>query len=146
METRGVPGRFAYRERSLATYCAQTHRDRELVIAVHGGEPRVRGRARHAGRVAPIRYPKSGYEARSGEDLAVALQLKQQGAVHLLADAPHRYVYVSHGANLRGDESRRLQRQADAARSADSRGPRRVRFRAARLNGARVQRARVHDR
>ena len=43
---------------------------------------------------APIRYPEAGYEAQFGEDLVIALQLKQLGGIHLLADAPYLYVYL----------------------------------------------------
>lgn len=57
---------------------------------------------------APMRYPESGYEAQFGEDLSVALQLKKQGVLHLLADAPQYYVYVSHGANLWSEEHHRM--------------------------------------
>ena len=57
---------------------------------------------------APIRYPEAGPQAQHGEDLAVSLQLKEQGALHPLAEAPHLYVYVSHGANAWHDEHHRM--------------------------------------
>ncbi len=44
---------------------------------------------------ALVPYP----EARTGEDMAVALQLQSSGVLHALADAPHLYVYVAHGGN-----------------------------------------------
>lgn len=49
---------------------------------------------------APISYPEVGHIAQYGEDLTVLMQLKKRGALHLLANAAHLYVYVSHGANL----------------------------------------------
>jgi glycosyltransferase involved in cell wall biosynthesis len=48
---------------------------------------------------APIDYPETGAHARLGEDSDVVLQLKARGGLRILADAPHLYVYVSHGAN-----------------------------------------------
>lgn len=59
-------------------------------------------------RSAPIRYPETGPEARRGEDLAVALQLRRMGALHTLPDAPHLYVYVSHGDNTYPDDHHRM--------------------------------------
>jgi glycosyltransferase involved in cell wall biosynthesis len=60
-------------------------------------------------RSAPIRYPESGAESRVGEDVAVVRQLLEQEACRFLADAPHLYVYVSHGNNfLNGDHHRML--------------------------------------
>jgi glycosyltransferase involved in cell wall biosynthesis len=48
---------------------------------------------------AAVRYPETGPAARLGEDLDVALRLGARGGLHALADTPHLYVYVSHGAN-----------------------------------------------
>jgi glycosyltransferase involved in cell wall biosynthesis len=48
---------------------------------------------------APIRYHETGPGCRLGEDTVVALQLLELGGLHALPDAPHLYVYVSHGAN-----------------------------------------------
>lgn len=48
---------------------------------------------------APIRYPEDGPNARLGEDSAVTAQLLARGQLHGLDNAPHLYVYVSHGAN-----------------------------------------------
>lgn len=50
-------------------------------------------------RSAPIQYPETGPSSRIGEDMAVALQLQGMGGLHVLADAPHLYVYVCHGRN-----------------------------------------------
>jgi glycosyltransferase involved in cell wall biosynthesis len=47
----------------------------------------------------PIVYPETGDHARLGEDRIVAMQLMAMGRYHVLADAPHLYVYVSHGRN-----------------------------------------------
>ncbi|HEY3888640.1 MAG TPA: glycosyltransferase family 2 protein [Caulobacteraceae bacterium] len=47
----------------------------------------------------PIVYPESGERARLGEDTDVACQLVERGGLHVLADMPHLYVYVCHGAN-----------------------------------------------
>jgi glycosyltransferase involved in cell wall biosynthesis len=46
-----------------------------------------------------IHYPEIGPESQLGEDLAVALQLIARNACRSLPDAPHLYVYVSHGRN-----------------------------------------------
>ncbi len=207
MVTRGVPQRFAYLQRSVGAYAAQSHPRRDLVIVIHGGTAEYRAEItehvaslgrddirilaadeavrmgglrrmsrdaargavhcqwddddfHHPERIerqlaallasgmqavyfqhlmqyfpaervlycvnwrateatghpgtlmctanAPIRYPESGYEAQFGEDLAVALQLKKLGVMHLLADAPQLYVYVSHGANLWSEEHHRM--------------------------------------
>lgn len=53
---------------------------------------------------APVRYPESGPNSRLGEDTDVALQFLRLGALHPLADAPHLYVYVCHGANTWGGD------------------------------------------
>jgi glycosyltransferase involved in cell wall biosynthesis len=50
-------------------------------------------------RTAPIRYPTSGEFARLGEDSVVVRQLLAGDGVQLLANAPHLFVYVTHGAN-----------------------------------------------
>lgn len=50
-------------------------------------------------RSAPIVYPETGATADRGEDMAVLEQLQARGRFHLLDDAPHLYVYVSHGKN-----------------------------------------------
>lgn len=55
-------------------------------------------------RSAVLRYPESGPEAVRGEDLHVLAPLIAAGALHRHADAPHLYVYVSHGANSCGVE------------------------------------------
>ena len=47
----------------------------------------------------PVRYPTEGAEARLGEDLVLARALWGRGKVGLLAEAPHLFAYVSHGAN-----------------------------------------------
>lgn len=47
----------------------------------------------------PVSYPTTGAEARLGEDLVLARALWSRGRVGLLADAPHLFAYVSHGAN-----------------------------------------------
>lgn len=51
----------------------------------------------------PVVYPESGESARLGEDTEVAWQLLQRGVLHVLADMPHLYVYVCHGANSWSD-------------------------------------------
>jgi glycosyltransferase involved in cell wall biosynthesis len=50
-------------------------------------------------RSAPIRYPVQGAIASLGEDLRVALHLKQRGHVCFLPGMPHLFLYVSHGSN-----------------------------------------------
>jgi glycosyltransferase involved in cell wall biosynthesis len=50
-------------------------------------------------RSAPIRYPETGPDCQLGEDTAVVLQLQRLDGFHVLADCPHLYVYVCHGAN-----------------------------------------------
>jgi glycosyltransferase involved in cell wall biosynthesis len=50
-------------------------------------------------RSVPIRYPTEGASARLGEDLCVALYLKERGHVCFLTSMPHLFVYVSHGKN-----------------------------------------------
>ncbi|MFI4976867.1 MAG: glycosyltransferase family 2 protein [Caulobacterales bacterium] len=57
---------------------------------------------------APARYPETGPAARLGEDLDVVAQLRKGGRLHALADAPHLYVYVSHGANSWPDDHHRM--------------------------------------
>lgn len=57
---------------------------------------------------APICYPEVGHIAQYGEDTTVLLQLKRLGVMHLLADAAHLYVYVSHGGNLYSPEHHRM--------------------------------------
>jgi len=51
-----------------------------------------------------LRYPVTGRASRLGEDTAVCLQLLARGALQALADAPHLFVYVNHGANTWGDD------------------------------------------
>lgn len=50
-------------------------------------------------RSTPIRYPVEGAVASLGEDLRVALHLKQRGHLCFLPGMPHLFLYVSHGAN-----------------------------------------------
>jgi len=50
-------------------------------------------------RSVPIDYPTAGSEAQLGEDLRVALALKQRGRFGYLARMPYLFVYVSHGHN-----------------------------------------------
>lgn len=57
---------------------------------------------------APIRYPEDGPQARLGEDSEILRQLNEQGAMHRLAEEPHLYVYVSHGANAWNDGHHRM--------------------------------------
>jgi glycosyltransferase involved in cell wall biosynthesis len=57
---------------------------------------------------APIHYPETGYGSQLGEDSAVSTQLQQQDGYHVLADAPHLYVYVSHGDNSWPDEHHQM--------------------------------------
>jgi glycosyltransferase involved in cell wall biosynthesis len=52
-----------------------------------------------ARRSASIRYPVEGAVASLGEDLRVALQLRERGRVCFLGGMPHLFVYVSHGSN-----------------------------------------------
>jgi hypothetical protein len=47
----------------------------------------------------PVRYPEDGPTARLGEDTDLCVQLLRRGGLHPIADAPHLFVYVSHGAN-----------------------------------------------
>jgi glycosyltransferase involved in cell wall biosynthesis len=49
------------------------------------------------------RYPEMGPESRIGEDTAFCLRLLEEGRVLMVDDAPHLYVYVSHGSNTSGD-------------------------------------------
>lgn len=46
-----------------------------------------------------LRYPTNGSTARLGEDLSLALALKERGRVGYLTDLAHLFLYVSHGAN-----------------------------------------------
>lgn len=207
MVTQPVPQRFPYFQRSLNSYCLQTHRRRELVIVLDQGQPdsksaiaahvaslarndiqivapegklslgalrnlsldSVRGQIRcqwddddlnhprrlemqlqalvesghqaaylqevmhyfstsrtlywtnwhatktksHPGTLmcwssAPIRYPETGPSSQLGEDTAVAEQLDRQRGYHVLAGAPHLYVYVNHGDNSYGDDHHRM--------------------------------------
>lgn len=48
---------------------------------------------------AAIAYPTEGQVARLGEDLSVALALRDAGRLGLLAGMPHLFVYVSHDHN-----------------------------------------------
>jgi glycosyltransferase involved in cell wall biosynthesis len=48
----------------------------------------------------PFRYPEAEHGT---EDMTAALDLKHLGALHLLTEAPHLYVYVSHGQNVWND-------------------------------------------
>ena len=56
-----------------------------------------------ARRSAMQRYPTQGNTAKLGEDLSVALSLKERGSVGYLSDMAHLFVYVSHGANTWSD-------------------------------------------
>jgi glycosyltransferase involved in cell wall biosynthesis len=55
-------------------------------------------------RSAPIRYPETGAESQIGEDVAVLRQLLDRDACRFLGEAPHLYVYVSHGRNTGSDD------------------------------------------
>lgn len=55
-------------------------------------------------RSAAIRYPEVGLESQVGEDVAVLRQLLERDACRFLGDAPHLYVYVSHGRNTGSDD------------------------------------------
>jgi glycosyltransferase involved in cell wall biosynthesis len=57
---------------------------------------------------APIRYPD---DAQRDEDREVVQQLQRANAFATLADAPHLYVYVSHGANTWGAAHHRMLRE-----------------------------------
>lgn len=46
------------------------------------------------------RYPETGPIAERGEDLALLQSLQASQDVRALADTPHLYVYVAHGANV----------------------------------------------
>jgi hypothetical protein len=59
-------------------------------------------------RSVPIDYPTAGPEAQLGEDLWVALALKQRGRFGYLARMPCLFVYVSHGHNSWHDEHHRM--------------------------------------
>ena len=61
----------------------------------HGGHPGTL----MARRDALIAYPTAGGTARLGEDAVMAQGLIARGRVGYLADHPHMFVYVSHGAN-----------------------------------------------
>ena len=53
-------------------------------------------------RTAGVRYPESGPRADREEDMALLEQLAARAAIGKLADQPHLYVYVCHGANTCG--------------------------------------------
>ncbi|HLJ22355.1 MAG TPA: glycosyltransferase family A protein [Stellaceae bacterium] len=57
---------------------------------------------------APIRYHETGPGCRHGEDTVVALELQRLGGLHALADVPHLYVYVCHGANSWASDHHRM--------------------------------------
>jgi glycosyltransferase involved in cell wall biosynthesis len=59
-------------------------------------------------RSVPIDYPTEGPEAQLGEDLRVALALKQRGRFGYLARMPYLFVYVSHGHNSWHDGHHRM--------------------------------------
>jgi glycosyltransferase involved in cell wall biosynthesis len=59
-------------------------------------------------RSVPIDYPTEGSEAQLGEDLRVALALKQRGRFGYLARMPYLFVYVSHGYNSWHDGHHRM--------------------------------------
>jgi glycosyltransferase involved in cell wall biosynthesis len=67
---------------------------------------------------APVRYPDSGPNARRGEDTDLIAQLQRGEGYRVLADAPHLYVYVSHGLNTWSDDHHQML----AGRLAISRG------------------------
>lgn len=46
-----------------------------------------------------LTYPEQGHKATRGEDLAALLPLVAAGRLHRQANAPHLYVYVTHGTN-----------------------------------------------
>jgi glycosyltransferase involved in cell wall biosynthesis len=50
-------------------------------------------------RSAPGPYPETGPASGIGEDMVIALEFQRAGGLRTLADAPHLYVYVSHGGN-----------------------------------------------
>jgi hypothetical protein len=53
---------------------------------------------------SPARYPETGPAARIGEDTDLCVQLQRRDGLRALGEAPHLYVYVSHGANTWGDD------------------------------------------
>jgi glycosyltransferase involved in cell wall biosynthesis len=55
-----------------------------------------------------LRYPTEGGSARLGEDLALALALRERGRVGYLAEMAHLFVYVSHGANSWDDAHHKM--------------------------------------
>jgi len=61
-----------------------------------------------ARRSAALRYPTEGASSKLGEDLTLALALKERGGVGHLADRAHLFVYVSHGKNSWNDEHHRM--------------------------------------
>ena len=68
-------------------------------------------------RSAPMRYPETGAESRVGEDVAVVRQLLEHETCCFLPDAPHLYIYVSHGNNfLHVDHHRMLAAQLGISR------------------------------
>ena len=56
-----------------------------------------------ARRSSMLRYPTHGDTAKLGEDLSLALSLKENARVGYLPDMAHLFVYVSHGANTWND-------------------------------------------
>jgi glycosyltransferase involved in cell wall biosynthesis len=65
---------------------------RQTEVSGHPGTLMVR-------RDVPFRYPIQGSDAHLGEDTEVARSLMARGRVGYLSDAPHLYVYISHGKN-----------------------------------------------
>jgi glycosyltransferase involved in cell wall biosynthesis len=59
-------------------------------------------------RSAQIRYPTEGANAKLGEDLCVALFLRERGRVCYLPAMPHLFVYVSHGNNSWNDDHHQM--------------------------------------
>jgi len=57
---------------------------------------------------APVRYIETGPGSHHGEDTELVRQLMAIDGLHALPDAPHLYVYVSHGANSFDDEHHRM--------------------------------------
>jgi glycosyltransferase involved in cell wall biosynthesis len=55
-----------------------------------------------------VAYPEDGPDARLGEDLAILARIRRMGDVHCQANAPHLYVYVSHGHNICGEPHHRM--------------------------------------
>jgi|ERR1017187_4113099 glycosyltransferase involved in cell wall biosynthesis len=59
-------------------------------------------------RSVPFHYPTEGCIARLGEDLHVALSLKERGRVGFIPDMPYLFVYISHGKNSWNDDHHRM--------------------------------------